>query len=61
MQALYDFIAGTLTLVAWIYILLPVRIRRRVVLHNRFRGRRTGYRRFGYAMKNTFGKIFKKT
>ena len=59
MQALYDFIAGTLNTVAWIYILLPC-----VFVGGLYYTIGSGgvqFRRFGYAMKNTFGKIFKKT
>ena len=59
MQALYDFIAGTINTVAWIYILLPC-----VFVGGLYYTIGSGgvqFRRFGYAMKNTFGKIFKKT
>ena len=59
MQALYDFVAGTLNTVAWIYILLPC-----VFVGGLYYTIGSGgvqFRRFGYAMKNTVGKMFKKT
>ena len=59
MTWLYDFMAGPLNTVAWIYILLPC-----VFVGGLYFTIGTGavqFRRFGYAMKNTIGKIFKKT
>ena len=59
MSWLYDFFAGPLNTVAWIYILLPC-----VFVGGLYFTIGTGavqFRRFGYAMKNTIGKMFKKT
>ena len=59
MTWLYDFFAGPLNTVAWIYILLPC-----VFVGGLYFTIGTGavqFRRFGYAMKNTIGKMFKKT
>ena len=59
MTWLYDFFAGPLNTVAWIYILLPC-----VFVGGLYFTIGTGavqFRRFGYAMKNTVGKMFKKT
>lgn len=59
MSWLYDFFAGPLNTVAWIYILLPC-----VFVGGLYFTIGTGavqFRRFGYAMKNTLGKMFKKT
>lgn len=59
MNWLYDFFAGPLNTVAWIYILLPC-----VFIGGLYFTIGTGavqFRRFGYAMKNTLGKMFKKT
>ena len=59
MTWLYDFMAGPLNTVAWIYILLPC-----VFVGGLYFTIGTGavqFRRFGYAMKNTIGKMFKKT
>jgi len=59
MSWLYDFFAGPLNTVAWIYILLPC-----VFVGGLYFTIGTGavqFRRFGYAMKNTVGKMFKKT
>ena len=59
MQALYNFVAGTLNTVAWIYILLPC-----VFVGGLYYTIGSGgvqFRRFGYAMKNTLGKIFQKS
>lgn len=55
---LYDFFAGPLNTVAWIYILLPC-----VFIGGLYFTIGTGavqFRRFGYAMKNTLGKMFTK-
>ena len=59
MSWLYDFFAGPLNTVAWIYVLLPC-----VFVGGLYFTIGTGavqFRRFGYAMKNTVGKMFKKT
>ena len=59
MEAIIQFITGTLNTVAWIYILLPC-----VFVGGLYFTIGTGavqFRRFGYAMKNTIGKMFKKT
>ena len=59
MNWLYDFFAGPLNTVAWIYILLPC-----VFVGGLYFTIGTGavqFRRFGFAMKNTVGKMFKKT
>ncbi len=59
MTWLYDFMARPLNTVAWIYILLPC-----VFVGGLYFTIGTGavqFTRFGYAMKNTIGKMFKKT
>ena len=59
MTWLYDFMAGPLNTAAWIYVLLPC-----VFIGGLYFTIGTGavqFRRFGYAMKNTVGKMFKKT
>ena len=56
---LYKFVAGTLNDVAWLYILLPC-----VFIGGLYFTVRSGFlqiRHFGHAMKNTAGKMFKKT
>lgn len=58
MQAILDFITGPLNTVAWLYILLPC-----VMVGGLFftiRNRGIQFTKFGYAMKNTIGKIFTK-
>ena len=58
MQAILDFFTGTLNTVAWMYILLPC-----VAIGGLFftiRNRGMQFTKFGYAMKNTIGKIFQK-
>ena len=58
MQAILDFFTGPLNTVAWLYIFLPC-----VMIGGALLTVRTGFiqfRRFGYAMKNTAGKMFKK-
>ena len=58
MQAILDFLTGPLNTVAWMYILLPC-----VFVGGLFftlRNRGIQFTRFGYAMKNTIGKIFEK-
>ena len=59
MNWLYEFFAGPLNTVAWIYILLPC-----VFIGGLYFTIGTGavqFRRFVYAMKNTVGKMFQKT
>lgn len=58
MKAILDFFTGTLNTVAWIYILLPCVIIGGVFFTVRNRG--IQFSKFGYAMKNTIGKVFKK-
>ena len=56
---LYKFIAGPLYDIAWLYILLPC-----VFIGGLYFTVRSGFvqiRHFGHAMKNTVGKMFKKT
>jgi len=58
MQAILDFLTGPLNTVAWMYCLLPC-----VFLGGLFftiRNKGIQFTRFGYAMKNTIGKIFEK-
>ena len=58
MQAILDFITGPLNTVAWMYILLPC-----VAVGGLFftiRNRGMQFTKFGYAMKNTIGKVFQK-
>ena len=58
MQAILNFFTGPLNTVAWLYIFLPC-----VMIGGVLLTVRTGFiqfRRFGYAMKNTVGKMFKK-
>ena len=58
MNAFLNFFTGTLNTVAWLYIFLPC-----AVLGGLFLTIRNGgvqFKHFGYAMKNTFGKMFKK-
>ena len=58
MQAILDFITGPLNTVAWMYILLPC-----VMVGGLFftiRNRGIQFTKFGYAMKNTIGKVFTK-
>ena len=55
---LYQFLTGPLNNVAWLYILLPC-----VFVGGIYMTIGSGavqFRRFGYAMKNTLGKLFKK-
>ena len=57
-SGIYQFLAGTLNSVAWLYILLPC-----VFIGGIYLTIGSGavqFRRFGYAMKNTGGKLFKK-
>ncbi len=58
MKAILNFVTGPLNTVAWMYILLPC-----VLLGGLFftiRNRGLQFAKFGYAMKNTIGKVFKK-
>ena len=55
---LYNFLAGTLNSVAWLYILLPCVFIGGVYLT--IGSGAVQFKRFGYAMKNTAGKLFKK-
>ena len=59
LQQIVGFFTGTLNTVAWLYIFLPF-----AVLGGLFLTVRTGavqFTRFGYAMRNTVGKMFRKT
>ncbi len=58
MQAILDFFTGTLNTVAWMYILLPCVAAGGIFFTIRNRGIQFG--KFGYAMKNTIGKVFQK-
>ena len=58
MQAILDFFTGPLNTVAWLYIFLPCVMIGGVLLT--VRSGFIQFRRFGYAMKNTAGKMFKK-
>ena len=58
MEAIINFFTGTLTTVAWLYIFLPCTIVGGLYLTIRNRG--IQFTRFGYAMKNTVGKMFQK-
>ena len=55
---IYQFLAGTLNSVAWLYILLPCVFIGGVYLT--FGTGAVQFKRFGYAMKNTAGKLFQK-
>jgi len=58
-MAIINFLTGPLNTVAWIYIFLPCAVAGGIYLTIR-----TGavqFRHFGFAMKNTLGKMFKKT
>ena len=58
MVAIIIFFTGTLNTVAWLYIFLPCTIIGGLYLTIRNRG--IQFTRFGYAMKNTVGKMFQK-
>ena len=58
MQAILDFFTGPLNTVAWMYILLPCVAIGGIFFTIRNRGIQFG--KFGYAMKNTIGKVFHK-
>lgn len=58
MQAILDFFTGPLNTFAWTYTLLPCVMLGGLFFTIRCRGLQ--FARFGYAMKNTIGKVFKK-
>ena len=58
MEAVLNFFTDTLNTVAWIYILLPCVILGGVFFTIRNRG--IQFSKFGYAMRNTIGKVFQK-
>ena len=58
MQAILDFFTGPLNTVAWIYILLPCVAIGGIYFTIRNRG--IQFIKFGYVLKNTIGKLFKK-
>ena len=58
MEAIINFFTGSLNTVAWLYIFLPCTIVGGLYLTIRNRG--IQFTRFGYAMKNTVGKMFQK-
>lgn len=58
MKAILDFITGPLNTVAWLYILLPCVAIGGVLFTVLNRGMQ--FTKFGYAMKNTIGKVFQK-
>ncbi len=58
MEAILNFFTGTLNTVAWVYILLPCVIFGGIFFTVYNRG--IQFSKFGYALKNTIGKVFKK-
>ena len=58
MQAILDFITGPLNTVAWMYILLPCVLVGGLFFTIRNRGMQ--FTKFGHAMKNTIGRVFRK-
>lgn len=58
LNSIVSFFTGTLNTVAWIYIFLPCTIIGGLYLT--FRNRGIQFTKFGYAMRNTIGKMFKK-
>lgn len=58
MDAILNFFTGTLNTVAWMYILLPCVAVGGIFFTVRNRG--IQFTKFGYAMKNTVGKVFQK-
>ena len=58
MQAIVSFFTGTLNTVAWMYIFLPCAMIGGLYLTIATRG--IQFTKFGYVMKNTLGKMFKK-
>ena len=57
-NAVLGFFTDTLNTVAWMYILLPCVAIGGIIFTVRNRG--IQFTKFGYAMKNTVGKVFKK-
>mgnify|MGYP003290826440 CR=1 FL=1 len=58
MKAILDFFTGPLNTVAWMYILLPCVMIGGIFFTIRNKG--IQFSKFGYAMKNTIGKVFRK-
>ena len=58
LQSILDFFTGSLNTVAWIYILLPCVAVGGIYFTIRNRG--IQFTKFGYVLKNTIGKLFKK-
>ena len=58
MQAILNFITGPLNTLAWMYILLPCVFVGGLLFTIRNKG--IQFSKFGYAMKNTIGKVFEK-
>ena len=58
MEAILNFFTGTLNTVAWVYILLPCVILGGIFFTVYNKG--VQFSKFGYALKNTIGKVFKK-
>ena len=58
-SGLYQFLTGPLNSVAWLYILLPCVFIGGLIFTVATKALQ--FRRFGYAMKNTAGKLFEKT
>ena len=58
MDAIIQFITGTLNTVAWLYILLPCVFVGGLYFTIKNRGMQ--FTKFGYAMKNTIGRVFEK-
>ena len=58
-MAIINFLTGPLNTVAWLYIFLPCAIVGGLYLT--IRTRAVQFTKFGYVMKNTLGKMFKKT
>lgn len=58
MKEILDFFTGTLNTVAWMYILLPCVFVGGLYFTIRNKGLQ--FTKFGYAMKNTIGKVFQK-
>ena len=59
MNAIINFLTGPLNTVAWLYIFLPCAIIGGIYLTIRCKG--IQFSRFGHVMKNTVGKMFKKS
>ena len=57
-MGIINFLTGTLNTVAWLYIFLPFAVGGGLYLTIRNRGIQFG--RFGFVMRNTVGKMFKK-